>query len=565
MGEGGPGAAAGARGRVVCVTDGSYGDVLPFLAIASRLAGGAAAGRPGAVFLLCSAHFEELVARTNASNAAADPSALPIRFVPTCSKQFYDERWGAAADPDRSISSQSTLVAGARSMVERQRDIYRLLKEVVFGPGHGGAPADAGASRTLILAHPLVSASKIFVENFGGGGDRAEGVAMMTVLLSPIYLRSLEHRVYPAFVMRWYWYLADVALDAVLAGPINALRREIAVEERGGAARRAAPVRRVCHDWIFSDLCVLSLFPSWFTRLGDAAARPSRAGDDAVARLVRRTRFMGFLTPERSVVGAGAGAGEGAAAAAPLRQLERSGLPDEVVSFLRGTAETYGGDARFIVFTPGSLNPPNATRFFREAALAVRRINANAKASGAHRLAALFLTKYESVLPPDLRGAAAEDARRRSIAHFSFVSLSALLPFCHLCVHHGGIGTIGSCLSTSTPSIVVPSAFDQFDNAEIIEGLGVGLTVHEKDLSSDSLIAAMRRLMDVGGRAAPARARRGGSRVSSSDAGGAPEWERVRDRCGALAGDIAASPDNVGRVAELAADFLASGRVSPLG
>ena len=32
-----------------------------------------------------------------------------------------------------------------------------------------------------------------------------------------------------------------------------------------------------------------------------------------------------------------------------------------------------------------------------------------------------------------------------------------------------------------------------------------------------------------------------------------------------VAGDIAASPDNVGRVAELAADFLASGRVSPLG
>ena len=47
MGEGGPGAAAGARGRVVCVTDGSYGDVLPFLAIASRLAGGAAGAGQG--------------------------------------------------------------------------------------------------------------------------------------------------------------------------------------------------------------------------------------------------------------------------------------------------------------------------------------------------------------------------------------------------------------------------------------------------------------------------------------------------------------------------------------
>ena len=298
---------------------------------------------------------------------------------------------------------------------------------------------------------------------------------------------------------------------------------------------------------------------------------------------------MGFLTPEKTVVGSGPGDGKPIGPVGGVTSLQRSGLPDDVVAFFRDTIEMYGEDTRFVVFTPGSLNPPNATKFFREASSAVRRMNANAKARGAHRIGALFLTKYESVLPPDLfptsnTAATEEDAKRRSIAHFSFVSLSALLPFCHLCVHHGGIGTIGSCLSTATPSIIVPSAFDQFDNAEIIETLGVGLTIHEKDLSSDSLISAIRRLIDVGSSAteksasnAPVASRgpvrcggHGNNKVAIARTGDggkqapASEWELVRSRCDVLAADIGATSvsDNIGNVANAVAEFLTTGRVS---
>lgn len=45
-------------------------------------------------------------------------------------------------------------------------------------------------------------------------------------------------------------------------------------------------------------------------------------------------------------------------------------------------ADTYGDDARLIVFTPGSLKPPNATGFFREAAPAVRRVFVSVPSEG---------------------------------------------------------------------------------------------------------------------------------------------------------------------------------------
>ena len=44
--------------------------------------------------------------------------------------------------------------------------------------------------------------------------------------------------------------------------------------------------------------------------------------------------------------------------------------------------------------------------------------------------------------------------------------------------------------------MIVPSAFDQFDNADIVEKLGVGVTVKENCLTSTNLVKAICSLVD---------------------------------------------------------------------
>jgi UDP:flavonoid glycosyltransferase YjiC (YdhE family) len=63
-------------------------------------------------------------------------------------------------------------------------------------------------------------------------------------------------------------------------------------------------------------------------------------------------------------------------------------------------------------------------------------------------------------------------------------------------VHHGGIGTAGRALSAGLPQLIVPSGFDQFDNAARVTRAGGGLELHRKRLSSRSLLEALRRLLE---------------------------------------------------------------------
>ncbi|MEM6692859.1 MAG: nucleotide disphospho-sugar-binding domain-containing protein [Planctomycetota bacterium] len=55
-----------------------------------------------------------------------------------------------------------------------------------------------------------------------------------------------------------------------------------------------------------------------------------------------------------------------------------------------------------------------------------------------------------------------------------YIPFANLLPQAKLLVHHGGIGTTAACLASATPQLILPNAFDQFDNASRIERLSVG-------------------------------------------------------------------------------------------
>jgi UDP:flavonoid glycosyltransferase YjiC (YdhE family) len=47
-------------------------------------------------------------------------------------------------------------------------------------------------------------------------------------------------------------------------------------------------------------------------------------------------------------------------------------------------------------------------------------------------------------------------------------------------LHSGGIGTTAQALRSGRPQVIVPFAFDQFDNAERVERLGCGVALSRR-------------------------------------------------------------------------------------
>ncbi|MEZ5707300.1 MAG: glycosyltransferase [Burkholderiaceae bacterium] len=113
------------------------------------------------------------------------------------------------------------------------------------------------------------------------------------------------------------------------------------------------------------------------------------------------------------------------------------------------------GDAP-ILFMPGSSNR-HAEAFFRIASQVVQE--------RAQR--AVFLTPYPGQLPHPLP---------ESIHWTSFVDLGDLLGHVSAVVHHGGIGTVAQAFRSGVPQVVVPFAWDQFDNASRVVDLAGGVS-----------------------------------------------------------------------------------------
>lgn len=56
-----------------------------------------------------------------------------------------------------------------------------------------------------------------------------------------------------------------------------------------------------------------------------------------------------------------------------------------------------------------------------------------------------------------------------------FTPLSTLVAACPLVIHHGGIGTMFGVLRAGRPAVIVPQAYDQFFNAQLIDISGTGI------------------------------------------------------------------------------------------
>jgi len=91
---------------------------------------------------------------------------------------------------------------------------------------------------------------------------------------------------------------------------------------------------------------------------------------------------------------------------------------------------------------------------------------------------AILLTGASPVLPARLPP---------SIVAFEYVPYSAVFPHSAAVVHQGGIGTFAQALAAGRPQLIVPVAFDQPDNAERAQKLGLARTLPFRKITAARL------------------------------------------------------------------------------
>jgi rhamnosyltransferase subunit B len=178
----------------------------------------------------------------------------------------------------------------------------------------------------------------------------------------------------------------------------------------------------------------------------------------------------------------------------PLRPLPtapaESALGADLEAFLRSGPPP-------IAFTPGTGHR-HAAAYFSHALQVSQALGARA----------LFITTHGDQLPPSLPP---------DVRHLDHAPFDALLPRLALLVHHGGIGTTAEALRAGIPQLVLPFAFDQFDNGARVERLGAGAMLLASQARGRRLQQAVSRLL-----ARPSRPHR------------AP-WPDTHDEAGCLA------------------------------
>ncbi len=128
-----------------------------------------------------------------------------------------------------------------------------------------------------------------------------------------------------------------------------------------------------------------------------------------------------------------------------------------------------------LVFTAGT-GMRHAHAFFAAAVELLRRLGRRG----------VLLSKSAQQIPADLPP---------EVLYREYAPMRSLLPRSAALVHHGGIGSTAEALAAGIPQLVVPYAYDQFDNGERLRRLGCGDSIRTlTDL--DAAQAALTRLLD---------------------------------------------------------------------
>ena len=129
-----------------------------------------------------------------------------------------------------------------------------------------------------------------------------------------------------------------------------------------------------------------------------------------------------------------------------------------------------------IVFTLGSSAVWVARDFFDESIEAARRLGRRA----------VLLIGDERNQPRSLP---------EGIIALDYAPYQSLLPHACAVVHHGGVGTTSQGLRSGVPTLIVPFAFDQSDNAEHARKLGVSRTLYRKDYFAPKVARELHELL----------------------------------------------------------------------
>lgn len=190
-------------------------------------------------------------------------------------------------------------------------------------------------------------------------------------------------------------------------------------------------IKRLWGEWRHSPQLVLGLFPEWFANAPDWPTA------------FRQTGFI------------------------PYDQSENTELPAPVKAFLDA------GDPP-IVFSFGSAMR-HGRPYFAAGAEACRILGKRG----------LILAKGGEQIPMYLPP---------GVAAFDYAPFSQVFPRSLAVVHHGGIGTTAQALKAGIPQLIMPLAFDQPDNAQRLERLGVALSLQPKAFTPE---AVARMLADI--------------------------------------------------------------------
>jgi UDP:flavonoid glycosyltransferase YjiC (YdhE family) len=146
------------------------------------------------------------------------------------------------------------------------------------------------------------------------------------------------------------------------------------------------------------------------------------------------------------------------------------GLPAALIRFLDAGPPP-------IVFTLGTAVAMNAGRFYEHSITAARSVG---------RRAVVILNdprNRPAALPAD-------------VAAFEYAPFSELFPRAAVVVHHGGIGTTGLAMRSGRPMLVMPSAWDQPDNAARVARLGIARVVPRHRYTPGRVASELRHLLE---------------------------------------------------------------------